>query len=124
IVFNRWFALRTHRTDRLRFWCAYVSAGGMRGSRQLPDDLEQRTLQSNLAFWRQQDRRCLADNRYFRKVRAGDVSGHAVVDLEADNLAAFLADPDEPLRRPGVKVLKHSPSSNVVELELPGKDGP
>ena len=34
-------------------------------------------------------------------------------------LAPLLADPDEPFRRPGVVVLKDSPSSTVIEFDLP-----
>ncbi len=126
VVMNRWFALRSDRTDRLRFWRAYNSAACGIAATAKPQaaDLECRTLESNLRFWRQHDRRCLGDNRYFRRVRAGDVAGHAVADLPKDALAALLADPDEPFRRPGVVVLKDSPSSRVVELELPGPDGP
>ncbi len=36
----------------------------------------------------------------------------------------MLTDPDEPFRRSGVNVLKCSPSSKVVELEIPGPEGP
>ncbi len=122
VVFNRWFALRSDRSDRLRFWHAYDAACGSAGVNAKPQaaEIEQRTLTSNLRFWRQHERRCLGDNRYFCRVRAGDVSGHAVADLPPADLAALLADPDEPFRRPGVIVLKDSPSSSVVELELPG----
>jgi hypothetical protein len=62
--------------------------------------------------------RCLANNRSFHRVGDGDVSGHAVADLSPKFLATLLADPDEPFRRTGVKVLKRSPSSQVVELEM------
>jgi hypothetical protein len=41
-----------------------------------------------------------------------------VADLDAATLAALLADPDEPFRRPGVTLLKDSPSSTVVEFDL------
>jgi len=126
VVFNRWFALRSDRSDRLRFWRAYSAACGFArpGAKPQAAELERRTLESNLRFWRQHDRRCLGDNRYFRRVRAGDVSGHVVADLAPDVVAALLADPDEPFRRPDVVVLKQSPSSAVVVLEIPGPDGP
>ncbi len=126
VIFNRWFALRSDRTDRLRFWKAYdaVACGLAKSAKPQAADLEVRTLESNLRFWRQHDQRCLGDNRYFRCIRSGDISGHTVADLPPDALAALLADPDEPFRRPGVHVLKDSPSSSVVELDLPGPDGP
>jgi tRNA A-37 threonylcarbamoyl transferase component Bud32 len=122
VVLNRWFALRASRTDRLRFWRAYDPAA--RADTRTPRHLEERTLASNLAFWRRRDPRCLGSNRYFRRINGGGLAGHAVADLPADVLAPFLADPDEPFRRPGVRVLKQTRSSAVVELDLPGPEGP
>jgi tRNA A-37 threonylcarbamoyl transferase component Bud32 len=134
VILNRWFALRSAPMDRLRFWRAYNSFSRERSacaaaalaerSRLSGPELEQRTALSNQRFWREQDRRCLKSNRYFRRVRQGDISGHAVAELTPDILAPFLANPDDIFRRPDVKVLKDSRSSTVVELELPGADGP
>jgi hypothetical protein len=45
-------------------------------------------------------------------------TGHTVTDLAPDALAMLLADPDEPFRRPGVKLLKDSRSSTVAELVM------
>jgi hypothetical protein len=44
--------------------------------------------------------------------------GHAVTGLDQDSLAPLLADPDEPFSRPGIRFLKNSRSSTVVELEM------
>jgi tRNA A-37 threonylcarbamoyl transferase component Bud32 len=137
VVFNRWFMLRSERSDRLRFWHAYHrgrrhvgGAAWFSGSAVPPEhaatvrDLERDTLASNVRFWRTLDRRCLGTNRYFRAVRHGDVAGHAVADLPPECLRPFLDDPDEPFRREGVRVLKQSPSSAVIALDLPGPGGP
>ena len=137
VVFNRWFMLRSERSDRLRFWHAYhrsrrhVGGAAWFSSSAVPPehdatvrDLERRTLASNVRFWRTLDRRCLGTNRYFRAVRHGDVLGHAVADLPPECLRPFLEDPDEPFRRAGVRVLKQSPSSAVIALDLPGPGGP
>jgi tRNA A-37 threonylcarbamoyl transferase component Bud32 len=127
ILLNRWFSLRCQRTDRLRFWRAYESAAGFIGSRETINriaDLERRTLASNLRMWQKLDRRCLGNNRHFRRVRAGSVVGHAVADFPAESLATLLADPDAPFERPDSIVLKRSPSSAVVEFDLPGPHGP
>jgi serine/threonine protein kinase len=131
VVLNRWFVLRASRTDRLRFWRAYFEARAKcglwptcqgtpahRGRKLLARDLEQRTWQSNLGFWRQRDRRALSTNRYYRLVRSAAVTGHTVADLDPAALMPFLADPDEPFRRPGVKLLKNSRSSTVAELNV------
>ncbi len=128
VMLNSWFVLHVNRTDRLRFWKAYFLARGMgtwasgpRACREhlyLAAEVEKRTWQFNLAFWHRHDRRCLRNNRYYRRVRGAGVTGHAVTELEASSLAPLLADPDEPFRRPGARLLKDSPSSTVAELEL------
>ncbi len=120
VVLNRWFMLRSGRADRLRAWRAYEEErwGASERDADRPRDLERRTLASNLRFWRHHDARCLGVNRYFRQVSSACALGHAVADLAPDALAPFLADPDAPFTWPGVKVLKHSASSSVIELEL------
>ncbi len=127
IVLNRWFMLRTEHSDRLRFWHAYRSTGRSEEptveGRQPIAELERGTLASNLCFWRGLDRRCRKGNRHFRRVRGEGVAGHAVADLPAEALAPLLADPDAPFERPDAMVLKKSPSSAVVELDLPGPQG-
>jgi tRNA A-37 threonylcarbamoyl transferase component Bud32 len=136
VMLNRWFSLRSQRTDRLRFWRAYQQGtvqarsvgeenvfANASGSEKIAD-LERRTLTSNLFMWRKLDRRCLANNRHFRRLRARSVVGHAVPDLTAEALAPLLADPDAPFEHPSSTILKRSPSSAVVELDLPGPNGP
>jgi tRNA A-37 threonylcarbamoyl transferase component Bud32 len=124
VVLNRWFSLRATPSDRLRCWLAYQQArAGPAAPRPAPDDrpadLEDRTLASNLRFWRQQDRRCLENNRYFRPIRRGAITGHAITDLDGAALEALLRDPDAPFERPGAVVLKRSPSATVIALDLP-----
>jgi hypothetical protein len=92
-------------------------------SSDLARDLEQGTWLSNLRFWRGRDRRCLARNRYYGPVYSPAGAGHAVRDLDPAALAPLLADPDEPFRRPDVRLLKDSPSSTVAEFDLPQPDG-
>jgi tRNA A-37 threonylcarbamoyl transferase component Bud32 len=128
IVLNRWFALRSERTDRLRCWHAYRTAAGAQPAASSGDagpiaELERGTLASNLRFWRGLDRRCQGRNRHFRRVRSASVSGHAAADLAPEYLAPLLADPDAPFDRADAVVLKRSASSAVVELDLPGPQG-
>jgi tRNA A-37 threonylcarbamoyl transferase component Bud32 len=117
-LLNRWFTLRAGRSDRLRFWRAYQEGRGQ-VTEDAARDLEERTWQSNLRFWAARDRRCLRANRYYRPVKSSAAAGHAVTDLDRAALAALLADPDEPFRRPGVVLLKDSRSSTVAEFDLP-----
>jgi tRNA A-37 threonylcarbamoyl transferase component Bud32 len=128
IILNRWFMLRSDRTDRLRCWLAYYSQSALHPPRSdmraAARDMERGTLASNLRFWRTRDRRCRGRNRHFQRLRGAEVAGHAVADLAPDVLAPLLADPDAPFERLGVVVLKKSPSSAVVEFDLPGPHGP
>ena len=126
VILNRWFVLRASRSDRYRFWNAYRrqrrqgQESAPLGSRQvldLADEVESHTLSSNLKFWRRRDKRCLKNNHYYRRVASAGVVGHAVVDLDAELLATLQADPDEPFRRTGVKFLKDTSSSTVIELD-------
>jgi tRNA A-37 threonylcarbamoyl transferase component Bud32 len=128
IILNRWFVPRSSRSDRLRFWRAYFlerqlgtwsqGVAGPRHHLRMAQDLERRTWTSNLHFWKDRDRRYLRTNRYFQRIRGQGIAGHAVSDLDAQQLQALLSDPDEPFRRSGVPLLKDSPSSTVVELEM------
>lgn len=128
VMLNRWFSLRVSRSDRMRFWKAYTrqrfankkAPGAERFDNRnlLLRDLEQRTLNSNLYFWRRRDLRCLERNRYYRNVKGGDAKGHAVTDLEPQEIKALMRDPDAPFRRHGAKLLKDARSSTVTELDL------
>jgi tRNA A-37 threonylcarbamoyl transferase component Bud32 len=130
VMLNRWFILRVSRADRLCFWRAYCrqrgslfegqSPGAARqAQRELALDLEERTWASNLWFWRNRDRRCLATNRYYERVHGTGTAGYAVRDLDPSIKASLCHDPDEPFRRPGVKLLKDSRSSTVAEFDIP-----
>jgi tRNA A-37 threonylcarbamoyl transferase component Bud32 len=127
VILNRWFMLRSARADRLRFWDAYRKARTSPGASSWTVGharvIERATLRSNLAFWRNRDRRCLGSNRYFRRLGKGAVTGHAVTDLPPKSLSQILDDPDAPFRAPGARLLKDSASSTVAEVELPLPDG-
>lgn len=122
ILLNRWFSLRSERTDRLRFWRAYEAVAGPRSGAS--DDLERGALASNLRLWRKMDRRCLGGNRHFRRIRFEGIAGHAVADLPTIALVPLLADSDAPFEEFNAKILKRSPSSVVVEMTIPGANGP
>src|SRR5262245_19622676 len=94
VRFNRWFILRTNRSDRLRFWRAYA-AERLRVDYFRADDVEQRTWRSNLRFWRSRVKRCVAENRRFRRIGFDNVAGYAVREWADDaahcNLDALFA---------------------------------
>lgn len=128
ILLNRWFVLRVSRADRLRFWRSYCRLRGYfdrnpAAPLEMGRDLEQRTWASNLAFWRSRDRRSLVTNRYYLRLHAPGVTGHAVQDLDANTLRTLLADPDAPFHSPSVRLLKNSRSSTVAEWDMPVAGG-
>jgi tRNA A-37 threonylcarbamoyl transferase component Bud32 len=123
VVLNRWFILRSTRSDRLRAWRAYESAYSPTLAAGVPQDLEARTLASNLAFWRQADRRCLNTNRYFRVIHRGAFLGHAVSDLPKGALEELLASPDDLFQEAEATILKHSASSTIIRRKLATADG-
>jgi tRNA A-37 threonylcarbamoyl transferase component Bud32 len=119
VIFNRYFQLRADRTDRLRFWRAYVNAAGhaiVDPSEVVGCELEHQTRESNLLFWRARDARCRRSNRYYRRFKIGAVRGCAVRDFDPGVLANA---PDGPFDRQGAQVLKSSRSSTVIEFDLP-----
>ena len=141
VLFNRWFQLRATRTDRTRFWHSY-----RRARKRLPPptdctlrsgaiELERETVASNLRFWAARENRCLQLNRHFQKICKGHVRGWAVRDIPSTFLQQLLADPDAPFAnympesnqgpdRQQAYLLKDSPTSTVVEMTMPGPDGP
>ena len=129
VVLNRWFILRATRSDRLRCWRAYQEARALPfGSRlnglDAAREIERTTEISNIQFWRLRDRRCLGGNRWYRRVRSGAATGYAAADMAPAVLAPLMADPDEPFLRPGAVVLKDSPSSTIIEFDLPVDGAP
>lgn len=126
VILNRWFVMQAARSDRMRFLLSYLRARPLPLSAGSdPRDplfrwwlrrLEQMTWQSLQTHWRRRDRRCLLDNRYYRRVDCPHATGYAVTDLDGDLCAQLLADPDAPFRRADALVLKESATSRVVEF--------
>ncbi len=129
VMINCWFTFRVNRADRLRFWKAYFEARklgvwqrddyGTKGYARELHEIEELSWQRNLRFWARRDKRCLVNNRYYRKVNAPGVSGHAVTDIASHDLAMLARDPDAPFRQSAVRVLKESASSTVIEMDFP-----
>jgi len=115
-MFNRYFALRADRTDRLRFWHAYHSAAGPLPDRPdaTPQVIEARTLTSNRALWRARAKKCLEDGRTVRPVSGPAARGWAVKDLPADVTDALVHQPHACLQAAGAARLKDGGASTVV----------
>jgi tRNA A-37 threonylcarbamoyl transferase component Bud32 len=85
---------------------------------ELARDLEKGSWKSTLRLWQTRDRRYLGLNRSYEPIRSAEARGYIVRDFNRDALVALFDDPEGPFRRPGVKILKASPSSTVAEFEL------
>jgi tRNA A-37 threonylcarbamoyl transferase component Bud32 len=116
VLLNRWFQVRATQADRARFWAAYSAGWSDTDVKARAREVEAATEASNLRFWATRTGRYLGTNRLFRRVKSGGIRGHAVRDLPDDVVNAWLADPDAVFTRPGVTVLKDSPSSTVVKV--------
>ena len=126
VMLNHWFVMQAARSDRMRFLLSYLQARPLPLGLQ-PDvrdpmvrwwarRLEKATWHSLQRLWRRRDRRCLVDNRYYRRLGAGEVTGHAVTDLDNDLANALVADPDAPFRRTDALFLKNATTAQVVEF--------
>jgi tRNA A-37 threonylcarbamoyl transferase component Bud32 len=129
VMINCWFTLRVNRADRMRFWKAYFEARKLgawqrdkHGAKLYTNgllEIEELSWQRNLRFWQRRDKRCLHNCRYYRRVNSSGIAGHAVMEIHNRDLAELLNDPDAPFRQPGVRILKESISSTVIEMDFP-----
>jgi tRNA A-37 threonylcarbamoyl transferase component Bud32 len=115
-MFNRYFALRAQRTDRLRFWHAYRGAAGPLPDRPdaTPQVVEERTLDSNRALWRARSKKCLEDGRTVRPIGGPAAHGWAVKDLPAELVEVLVHEPAACLMVAGAKRVKDGGASTVV----------
>lgn len=120
VVLNRWFALRSERTDRHRFWQSYAQARGLgpKTADRLARQIETRTVRSNFVLWADRVNRCFGSNRYFQRLLSPIARGHAVKDLDPAIAGRFLDDPDWPFRDPQCRLLKDSATSTVAEVVI------
>ena len=120
VLFNRWFQMRSTRTDRYRFWKAYANSQWNKGFART---VEQETDHSNAKLWSSRDTRCLRVNRHFRKERGAVASGYAVRELDPTFTKTLLEDPDRPFSNPDVVLLKDSRSATVCLLDVATSTG-
>ncbi|HEX3146488.1 MAG TPA: lipopolysaccharide kinase InaA family protein [Gemmataceae bacterium] len=120
VLFNRWFQLRTTRADRLRFWQAYV---GNNENRDEARAIETATDRSVMSLWASRQSRCLRENRHFRPMRRGSVSGVALREVNPELAAGFADNPDGPFVGLDGELLKASRSATVVVVSIPSSDG-
>lgn len=128
VVLNRWFYLRSGRTDRLRFWQSYQQT---RQTALPPEShgrqerqLEAASLASSLKFWKGLDRRCRGTNRYFQRVARGGLRGHVSSQLPETLLHQIQADPEALFQVPGTRFLKETRTVRVAVVPMPTPEEP
>jgi tRNA A-37 threonylcarbamoyl transferase component Bud32 len=126
VLVNRWFQMRSSRTDRLRFWLAYRAARITIPALDRPaaKRIEAETGRSNVRFWNRRFGRYVTDNREYVRVKGPGAAGHAVRTLPKTFVDSFFADPDGAFNQPRVMVFKDSRSSTVVESRIETPAGP
>lgn len=116
ITLNRWFMLRSSRTDRLRFWRAYQRFATLPDHADAqPQALESATIESNVAFWKTRERRHRSGNRHLRRVSDANYAGWAVNDLDSA-ISNQLHQPDDLFSLPSTEMLKEGRSSTVARI--------
>ena len=125
VLFNRWFQLRASRTDRLRFWLAYLRTRTINGLvRKDAKRIETGTARSNARFWGKRFGRYKTNNREFERVRGSVAKGYAYRTLPKSFVEPFLENPEAIFTDPDVQVLKDSRTSTVIETRIETAAGP
>lgn len=117
---SAWATLAT-RTDYVRFWRAYLRERPelrLADARAAARQLWRRIGQRRRRVARGRDKRSLADNRSFYRLRQRNAAAIAVADFPRDELARMLVDPREPLLAGLHRPCKLAHRSVVVETEL------
>lgn len=125
VMLNSGLLSLTTRSDRWRFWLAYLAARPdlhVHCPRAAAAEIARRSRAYARRLIRGRDKRCLRNNRDF--YRLGKGRGHAVRDVPPQIARQLLADPDRPLRRHRHAPVKISHSSVVVQAELMLAGGP
>lgn len=147
VLLNRWFQLRVSRTDRLRFWRAYLRhrrswpALSPQQERRWIAELEERTLRSNQRLWQTRRRRYSRPSRHCQAVDWQRCRGLALREIpiafvqqwmeksdqwiaqlqQSKNRATLTAQAAVPEEQ--VRLLKDGHSTTVIAVRLPPVEG-
>ncbi len=108
--------------DRASFLKTYLSGPPplITDFRKVAGRLERAGQRHRRRLWRSREKRCLAENREFLKVRAGELSGFARRDSWSSDLQNLLAGLRGHLKSPGIRYFRESPITAVGVFELGG----
>lgn len=108
--------------ERLRFLKTYLLElpGLGKDLRPILVRLQRLALKHRLGIWRSRQKRCLADNREFIKLRVGHYVGCARRDWGEGDFSAWLSDPSGLLSRAGI--IKCSRTTTIAAATLLGRE--
>jgi tRNA A-37 threonylcarbamoyl transferase component Bud32 len=109
-------------TDRVCFLKDYLSSPSPLTAdfRKVTARLERAGQKHRLRLWQSRGKRCLAENREFLKVKAGDFFGFARRDTWSDDFQGLTDGLDQHLAGPGIPSAKASPTMTAGLLEFHG----
>jgi tRNA A-37 threonylcarbamoyl transferase component Bud32 len=117
VTLNRWFILRSSRSDRLRFWRAYESRTSLPDRPDaLPEALEEATRRSNAEFWKTRKKRFGPSSRHVEPLHHGSVSG-LIMSNAIDELGPLLENnPEQLFTDETTTTLKDGRASTVARI--------
>lgn len=119
-LLDHYFWIRTGRVDRRRFLKAYLAArdGAPPSARDFALGVEAATRRWAERLWRRWGRRCRSTNKYFQVFKSPNALCIASRDLDPAEVAPLLVDPDAAFNAPGVRVIKDSRTTRLIETTM------
>ncbi|WP_165065385.1 lipopolysaccharide kinase InaA family protein [Paludisphaera rhizosphaerae] len=119
-LLDHYFWTRSTRVDRNRFLKAYLQAreGAPDSVRDFAVGVETATRRWAERLWRRWGKRCRSTNKYFYVSKSNNALCIASRDLDPSEVAPLLVDPDAAFNAPGVKVIKDSRTTRLIEATM------
>lgn len=116
---HQFFAGRSTRADRRRFFQAYDREIDLRSGPAHIPNLERLLDEGAQAGWRRADRAWKRGNRHVRRLDADDVYGRGLASFDVDWLVHLRDHPETLFEQYRLRWCKQSPRCRVAEVALP-----
>jgi tRNA A-37 threonylcarbamoyl transferase component Bud32 len=125
-MLDHFFWVRIGPADRYRFLRTYLKHRDRRppDARRFAREIERSTRAWAERLWRRWGARCRSTNKYFQTYRGTHCWGVASRDLDVEEMARLLENPDGPLGLEGTKLLKTSNTTTVAEASMMVRGAP
>jgi len=119
-LLDHYFWTRAGRTDRHRFLKSYLEFRDEAppSARAFAAGVEASTRRWAERLWRRWGKRCRSTNKYFQVHKSPRAWCVASRDLDPSEIAPLLDDPDAPISRPDVRVIKDSRTTLLIETTM------